>query len=90
MAGCSANITNSTSGDWVRIVQPYIVLDRAKAWFNNLPVKESDMSSAAVGLRFGDAKYYNIALEAAKPMSDVAFDNFDRRPRYSLSFSYQL
>ena len=35
----------------------------------------------ALGLRFGDAKYYNIALEAAKPMSDVAFDNFDRRPQ---------
>ena len=41
-------------------------------------------------MRFGDAKYYNIALEAAKPMSDVALDNFNRKPRYMLSFSYQL
>jgi hemolysin activation/secretion protein len=48
------------------------------------------LSSAAVGLRFGDAKYYNIALEAAKPMSDEALDTFNRRPRYSVSFSYQL
>ncbi|MBN0979451.1 ShlB/FhaC/HecB family hemolysin secretion/activation protein [Pseudomonas hygromyciniae] len=84
------NYSYNRSGDWVRIVQPYIVLDRAKAWFNNLPVKDSDMSSAAVGLRFGDAKYYNIALEAAKPMSDMALDSFNRRPRYTLSFSYQL
>ncbi|MBC2380544.1 ShlB/FhaC/HecB family hemolysin secretion/activation protein [Pseudomonas sp. WS 5106] len=84
------NYSYNRAGDWVKILQPYVVFDRAKTWYNDLPVKGNDMSSAALGLRFGDAKYYNIALEAAKPMSDVAFDNFDRRPRYSLSFSYQL
>ncbi|MNC54455.1 hypothetical protein D3C75_1039400 [compost metagenome] len=66
------------------------MLDRAKTWFNELPVKSNDMSSVAVGLRFGDAKYYNVSLEAAKPMSDEALDTFNRRPRYSISFSYQL
>ncbi|WP_212625864.1 ShlB/FhaC/HecB family hemolysin secretion/activation protein [Pseudomonas sp. PP3] len=75
---------------WLRVLQPYVVLDRAKTWFNELPVKGNDMSSAAVGLRFGDARYYNIALEAAKPMSDEALDTFNRKPRYSISFSYQL
>ncbi len=84
------NYSYNRAGDWVRVLQPYVVLDRAKTWYNDQPVKGNDMSSAAVGLRFGDAKYYNIALEAAKPMSDVALDNFDRRPRYSVSFSYQL
>ncbi len=84
------NYSYNRAGDWVRILQPYVVLDRAKSWFNDLPIKSNDMSSAAVGLRFGDAKYYNIALEAAKPMSDVALDNFNRKPRYMLSFSYQL
>ena len=48
------------------------------------------MSSAALGLRFGDKRYYNVALEVAKPMSDIALDSFNRRPRYTLSFSYQL
>ena len=84
------NYSYNRAGDWVKILQPYVVLDRAKTWYNDVPVKGNDMSSAALGLRFGDAKYYNIALEAAKPMSDVALDNFDRRPRYSVSFSYQL
>ena len=84
------NYSYNRAGEWVRILQPYIVVDRAKTWFNDLPVKSNDMSSAAVGLRFGDNKYYNIALEAAKPMSDIALDSFNRRPRYSLSFSYQL
>ena len=78
------------AGEWVKVLQPYVVLDRAKTWFNELPVKANDMSSAAVGLRFGDNKYYNIALEAAKPMSDIALDSYNRRPRYTLSFSYQL
>ena len=67
-----------------------MVLDRSKTWFNKLAVQSNDLSSAAVGLRFGDAKYYNIALEAAKPMSDEALDTFNRRARYSISFSYQL
>ena len=84
------NYSFNRAGNWVKVLQPYVVLDRAKTWFNDLPVKASDMSSAAVGLRFGDNKYYNIALEAAKPMSDIALDSFNRRPRYTLSFSYQL
>ncbi|NVZ54551.1 ShlB/FhaC/HecB family hemolysin secretion/activation protein [Pseudomonas sp. B6002] len=84
------NYSYNRAGDWVRILQPYVVFDRAKTWYNDLPIHGNDMSSAALGLRFGDAKYYNIALEAAKPLSEVAFDNYDRRPRYSLSFSYQL
>jgi hemolysin activation/secretion protein len=84
------NYSFNRDGNWVRILQPYVVLDRSKSWFNKLAVQDNDLSSAAVGLRFGDAKYYNISLEAAKPMSDVALDTFNRRPRYSISFSYQL
>ncbi|MFJ2712702.1 ShlB/FhaC/HecB family hemolysin secretion/activation protein [Pseudomonas sp. NPDC087346] len=84
------NYSFNRDGSWVRILQPYVVLDRSKSWFNKLPIQDSDLSSAAVGLRFGDAKYYNIALEAAKPMSDEALDTLNRRPRYSISFSYQL
>ena len=84
------NYSYNRTGEWVRILQPYIVFDRAKTWFNDQPIKGNNLSSAAVGLRFGDAKYYNIALEAAKPMSDEALDSLNRQPRYTLSFSYQL
>ena len=89
-AAYEVNYSFNREGNWVRILQPYVVLDRAKTWFNTLPVQGNDMSSAAVGLRFGDAHYYNIALEAAKPMSEKALDTFNRRARYSISFSYQL
>ena len=84
------NYSFNRDGEWVKLLQPYAVLDKAKTWFNELPLKGSDMSSAAVGLRFGDKRYYNISLEVAKPMSDMALDSFNRRPRYTLSFSYQL
>ncbi|OLF55716.1 ShlB/FhaC/HecB family hemolysin secretion/activation protein [Pseudomonas chlororaphis] len=84
------NYSFNRDGRWLRILQPYVVLDRSRTWFNELPVKGNDLSSAALGLRFGDAKYYNVSLEAAKPMSDEALDTYNRRPRYTLSFSYQL
>ncbi|WP_226499954.1 POTRA domain-containing protein [Pseudomonas sp. MWU16-30322] len=89
-AAYEVNYSFNRDGNWVRILQPYVVLDRSKTWFNSLAVQSSDLSSAAVGLRFGDAKYYNIALEAAKAMSDEALDTHNRRMRYSISFSYQL
>ncbi|MGE7957445.1 ShlB/FhaC/HecB family hemolysin secretion/activation protein [Pseudomonas sp. NPDC089530] len=84
------NYSFNREGRWLRILQPYVVLDRSRSWFNELPVQDSNLSSAAVGLRLGDAKYYNIALEAAKAMSDEALDTHNRNPRFSLSFSYQL
>jgi hemolysin activation/secretion protein len=77
-------------GPWVRQLQPYVVIDTARVWFNEQPVPRAHLSSAAIGLRFGDARYYNVSLEAAKPMSDKAIDSRDRSPRYSVSFSYQL
>lgn len=84
------NYSYNRDGNWVRILQPYVVLDRSRSWFNQLPVQANNLSSTALGLRFGDARYYNVALEVAKAMSDEALDTFNRKPRYSISFSYQL
>ncbi|UVK82535.1 ShlB/FhaC/HecB family hemolysin secretion/activation protein [Pseudomonas sichuanensis] len=77
-------------GDWLRVLQPYAVLDVARAWFNRLEVQSAHMSSAALGMRFGDGRGYNIAVEVAKPMSDIALDSLSRQPRLTVSFSYQL
>lgn len=84
------NYSINRDGNWLKVVQPYVVLDAAKAWFNTFEVPTAQMSSAALGVRFGDARYYNIALEVAKPMSDIALDSLNRSPRLTLSFSYQL
>ncbi len=84
------NYSFNRDGNWLRILQPYVVLDRSRSWFNQLPVQANNLYSTAIGLRFGDARYYNISLEVAKAMSDEALDTLNRKPRYSVSFSYQL
>lgn len=84
------NYRFNREGRWIRVLQPYVVVDAARTWFNELPVQDSKLSSFAAGLRFGDSRYYNIALEAAKPMGDKGLDSLNRNPRYTVSFSYQL
>ncbi|HDS1735830.1 ShlB/FhaC/HecB family hemolysin secretion/activation protein [Pseudomonas sp. BP8] len=88
--GYELNYSFTRDGSWVRVLQPYVAVDAARAWFNELQVQQSRLSSAALGVRVGDARSYNIALEVAKPLSDVALDSLNRRPRMSLSFSFQL
>lgn len=89
-ASYEVNYSYRRESDWLRLLQPYVAVDAARSWYNDSPLPTSQLSSAALGLRFGDARYYNISVEAAKPMSDVALDSRNRRPRLTFSFSYQL
>ncbi|MGX5220918.1 MULTISPECIES: ShlB/FhaC/HecB family hemolysin secretion/activation protein [Pseudomonas] len=89
-ASYELNYSYRRESEWLRLLQPYIAVDAARSWYNDSPLPTSQLSSAALGLRFGDARYYNISVEAAKPMSDVALDSNNRRPRLTFSFSYQL
>ncbi|MDE3737428.1 POTRA domain-containing protein [Pseudomonas resinovorans] len=89
-AAAELNYSHRREGQWLRLLQPYVVVDTARAWFNEQPLVRSHLSSLATGLRLGDARYYNVALEVAKPMSDEALDSRNRSPRVTLSFSYQL
>ncbi|ARU89914.1 ShlB/FhaC/HecB family hemolysin secretion/activation protein [Pseudomonas sp. M30-35] len=89
-ASYELNYSYRRESEWLRLLQPYIAVDAARSWYNDSPLPTSQLSSAALGMRFGDARYYNISVEAAKPMSDVALDSNNRRPRLTFSFSYQL
>lgn len=88
-AAYELNYSFKPEGDWLKLLQPYAVVDVARSWLNELQVRDSHLSSAALGMRFGDARYINISLEVAKPMSDIALDSLNRQPRFTLSFSYQ-
>jgi hemolysin activation/secretion protein len=85
------NYSFNRDGSWVRILQPYVVLDRSRSLVQRTgrcgpttcPRRRSGCGSATPSTT-------TSALEAAKAMSDVALDTFNRRPRYSISFSYQL
>ncbi len=74
----------------VRLVQPYALLDAAQAWYNGGPFEDTRLRSAALGVRLGDGRYGNVAMEVAKPLADVALDSMSRKPRWRVSFSYLL
>ncbi|MFQ6576384.1 ShlB/FhaC/HecB family hemolysin secretion/activation protein [Pseudomonas sp. UM16] len=89
-AAYELNYSFKRDSGWLRQVQPYVVVDASRSWFNELEIRDSRLSSAALGLRLGDARSYNISMEAAKPMSDIALDSLNRQPRFTVSFSCQL
>ena len=89
-AAYELNYSFKRDNGWFKRVQPYVVVDAARSWFNELEIRDSRLSSTAMGLRFGDAHAYNISLEVAKPMSDIALDSLNRQPRFTVSFRYQL
>ena len=78
------------AGAWFPTLQPYVVLDTARAWFNRGGIEDARLGSLAMGLRAGDGKTYDLTLELAKPLADIALDSLDRQPRLSLSVSLQL
>lgn len=84
------NYSFRRGGEWLKVVQPYVVVDAARTWFNDVDVHEAKLASAALGVRLGDRRYFNVAVELAKPLADVALDSLDRRPRVTLSFSCQF
>ena len=84
------NYSIAPGAGWVRLMQPYVLLDAAQAWYNGGPFEDARMRSVALGVRLGEGRYGNVALEVAKPLADVALDSMSRSPRWMVSFSYRL
>ncbi|MCQ4325824.1 hypothetical protein CXK94_19175 [Stutzerimonas stutzeri] len=87
--GYELNRSFAYDGNWLRLVQPYAALDAARAWYNR-DGASSELSSFALGVRIGDRRHYNLALEAARPLGDRAIDSGDRAPRVGFTLSYWL
>lgn len=83
------NRSFARDGQWLRMIQPYAAVDAARARFNAAGAS-SNLASAALGVRFGDRRFYSLSLELARPLGDRALDSRDRDPRFGMSFSYQL
>lgn len=88
--GVAYELNYSMRGSWLALVQPYAVVDTAQAWHNRGPVEDAHLASAALGVRLGDGRLFNVALEVAKPLADVALDSQDRGPRLTLTVGVQL
>lgn len=88
--GVAYELNYSLRGSGLALVQPYAAVDVAQAWHNRGPVDDAHLASAALGVRLGDGRYFNVALEVAKPLADVALDSLDRAPRFTLSVGFQM
>ncbi|MGE8051271.1 ShlB/FhaC/HecB family hemolysin secretion/activation protein [Pseudomonas monteilii] len=88
--GVAYEVSYSMRGSRLALVQPYLAVDAAQAWHNRGSVEDAHLASAALGVRLGDGRLFNVALEMAKPLADVALDSLDRSPRLTLSVGLQL
>ncbi|SNB86260.1 Hemolysin activation/secretion protein [Pseudomonas sp. URIL14HWK12:I8] len=88
--GVAYEVSYSMRGSRLALVQPYLAVDAAQTWHNRGSVEDAHLASAALGVRLGDVRLFNVALEVAKPLADVALDSLDRAPRLTLSIGLQL
>lgn len=88
--GVAYELNYSVRGRRLALVQPYAVMDAAQAWHNGGPVEDAHLASMALGVRLGDGRFFNVALELAKPLADVALDSLDRGPRLTVTIGIQL
>lgn len=90
-AGYELGYSIKLDENWLRLVQPYAAVDAARSWYNlSESGNTSSLSSAALGVRIADKKFYNLGLEVARPLGDKAIDSRDRSVRYGLTLSYSL
>ena len=90
-AGYELGYSIKLDENWLRLVQPYAAVDAARSWYNlSESGQTSNLSSAALGVRIADKKFYNLGLEVARPLGDKAIDSRDRGVRYGVTLSYSL
>jgi hemolysin activation/secretion protein len=81
-----------TGWKWVSQVQPYLKVDHARAWYNNavdrfgIDPRNPKLSSAAIGARITDNRYYVIDFNVAQPIGDLPV-NQSRGVRANATYS---
>ena len=75
---------------WLATVQPYVLADSARTWFNAPGYRHQRLSSVAAGVMVGDNKHYSLAVEAARPTGDMPYDDNRRDWRYSLTVTWNF
>ncbi len=90
--GISAEINRQfpVSTAYLKSVQPYVIVDRARAYSNDVVLVHDTLGSVALGTRFSDGKYYTLDLSLAKPLADLPANASSRSLRFNLMYSYQL
>ena len=93
--GLEANRSFPVKLPYMTHVEPYVLLETARVYdhrvFSAVDSRPlSKLSSASVGWRFSNGKYYRIDLAASKPIGDATLANPERKVRMSILASYSL
>ena len=88
------NTRFSLSNAVINHIQPYAAIDWARSWYNDSNLRaynDRKLSSAALGLRIGNPKYFIFDINVAKPIGDLPLNTTKRKYRVNANvlFSYQ-
>lgn len=79
-----------SNGKWVTVLEPYLMYEYAKTWFEASGVQGQVLRSTSAGIRFGDGRFYNLDLFVAKPQGDPSPYNPEKKVRFGLTLQYRL
>ncbi|MEI2415638.1 ShlB/FhaC/HecB family hemolysin secretion/activation protein [Orrella sp. JC864] len=90
--GVSLELNRRFNVGWryLGVVQPYALVDHARTWYNAPHLRQFNdrkLSSAALGLRITDDRYYLFDVNAAKPMGERTVNGNDRDWRFNANYS---
>jgi len=88
--GLELNRSFPVETTWVKSIQPYVLAERARVYSNLGTLPFAKLTSATLGVRVSDNKYYTVDLGASKPSGDPSPTNTNRAVRYSALLSYSL
>lgn len=91
--GLSAELNRRFNTGWpfISSIQPYTAIDYARSWYNSDRLSDFQprhLSSAALGLRVTDDKYYLFDVNIAKPIAARAASDSDRSYRINANYSF--
>ncbi len=88
--GLELNRSFALGMSYLKLIQPYVLLEKARVYSHAGNSSLSKLSSASIGVRLSDGTYYNVDLAASKPTGEVSPDNPARNIRLSAMVSYSL
>jgi hemolysin activation/secretion protein len=74
----------------VKQVQPYLLLEAARAYGHLATPAPARLSSVSAGVRVADLAHYAVDVSISRATGDRPLENPERRPRLALQFSWRL
>ena len=88
--GLEANRSFVVEMEYLKRLQPYVLLERARVYSNFGGLAFSQLASASVGIRVSDGVYYTADVALSKPVGFASPDNPGKKLRLSTLFSYNF